>query len=79
MAPPLPSVTFYLAGFNSLPGAPGACAAPAPPFVAKGAPLAIREANFTPAFAGADCYRVDDDSFVGGAFVPTIPAGVGCP
>jgi hypothetical protein len=78
VAPAVGTVTFYLAGFNA-PVFAGACAGPAPPFVLKGAPLAIREANWNPAFPAADCYRIDDDAFVGGPFIPTIPFGVGCP
>jgi hypothetical protein len=64
-------VIFYLAGFHAV-GAPGGgCGTISPA-------LPANSAVFTPGFAGADCYRIDDDASLGGAYVPVINGGVGC-
>jgi hypothetical protein len=69
--PAVGQVIYYLAGFHAV-GAPGGgCGAIAPA-------LPATSAVFVPAFAGADCYRIDDDASVGGAFTPVINGGAGC-
>jgi len=69
--PAVGTVVYYLAGYHAV-GAPGGgCGAIAPA-------LPATSAVFVPGFAGADCYRIDDDASVGGAFTPVINAGVGC-
>jgi hypothetical protein len=71
VAPAVGTVIYYLAGYHAV-GAPGGgCGAIAPA-------LPATSAVFVPGFAGADCYRIDDDAAVGGAFTPVINAGVGC-
>jgi hypothetical protein len=73
-APAANTVSYYLAGYNSVALAGGGCAAPG----GLPATSAVFSGGGGPGNP-ADCYRTDEDAVQFGNYAPVIPAGVGCP